>query len=200
MPSSERMWSGAERWAEDGLSASPDLVCALATPICDRVSSRGHSPARPTVADSGRRQMSRSRTNGRLRAPRHAGFTLLEMLAVIVLIGIIGTVVAVQVSGDMQKGKYRAGKAQLITLSQEIENYALDNGSPPSDLNALVAAPSGAPNWLGPYAKPSQLNDPYSHAFGYRYPGKHGSFDLIFYGADGKAGGSGMNKDLGNWQ
>jgi len=60
---------------------------------------------------------------------RSAGFTLLEMLAVIVLIGVIGAVVVTQVGKNMDKGKYGAGKAQLVTLSQKIENYALDNGS-----------------------------------------------------------------------
>jgi general secretion pathway protein G len=122
------------------------------------------------------------------------------MLAVIVLIGIIGTIVVTQVGKNMQKGKYGAGKAQLITLTQKIENYALDNGSPPSNLKALVTQPAGASNWLGPYAKASDLKDPFGHAFGYSYPGKHGRFDLIFYGQDGKPGGKGFNKDVGNWQ
>ncbi len=128
------------------------------------------------------------------------GFTLLEMLAVIVLIGIVGTIVVTQVGKNMQKGKYGAGKAQLITLGQKIQNYALDNGAPPQSLEALVKQPSGDANWLGPYAKASDLKDPWGHAFGYKYPGQHGSFDLIFYGQDGKPGGDGFNKDVGNWQ
>ena len=132
-------------------------------------------------------------------AKRAAGFTLLEMLAVIVLIGIIGTVVVTQVGKNMDKGKYGAGKAQLITLSQKIENYALDNGTPPQQLEDLVTKPANAPNWQGPYAKESELKDPWGHAFGYKYPGDHGSFDLIFYGRDGKPGGEGYDKDVGNW-
>ncbi|HEX7339327.1 MAG TPA: type II secretion system major pseudopilin GspG [Rhodanobacteraceae bacterium] len=128
------------------------------------------------------------------------GFTLLEMLAVIVLIGIIGAIVVTQVGKNMQKGKYGAGKAQLMTLGQDIQNYALDNGSPPESLKALVTKPTDASNWLGPYAKASQLKDPFGHAFGYKYPGEHGTFDLVFYGADGKPGGTGFNKDVGNWQ
>lgn len=134
------------------------------------------------------------------RAARVAGFTLLEMLAVIVLIGVIGAVVVTQVGKNVDKGKYGAGKAQLTTLSQKIENYALDNGSPPQQLDALVTKPPAAPNWQGPYAKPSDLHDPWGHAFGYQSPGDHGSFDLIFYGQDGKAGGEGYSKDVGNWQ
>jgi len=131
---------------------------------------------------------------------RSAGFTLLEMLAVIVLIGIIGAVVVTQVGKNVDKGKYGAGKAQITTLSQKVENYALDNGSPPPQLQDLAVKPSNAPNWQGPYAKPSDLKDPWGHAFGYKYPGDHGSFDLIFYGQDGKPGGEGYSADVGNWQ
>ncbi|MDF3980385.1 type II secretion system major pseudopilin GspG [Luteibacter sp. PPL201] len=132
---------------------------------------------------------------------RHArGFTLLEMLAVIVLIGIIGAIVVTQVGKNVDKGKYGAGKAQLTTLSQKIENYALDNGTPPAQLGDLIAKPADAPGWQGPYAKESDLKDPWGHAFGYRYPGEHGNFDLVFYGQDGKAGGDGYSADVGNWQ
>jgi general secretion pathway protein G len=138
------------------------------------------------------------------RQPRrpgsNAGFTLLEMLAVIVLIGIIGAVVVTQVGKNVDKGKYGAGKAQLMTLNQKIENYALDNGAPPQQLEGLAVKPANAPNWQGPYAKESDLKDPWGHAFGYQYPGQNGSFDLIFYGQDGKPGGDGYSKDVGNWQ
>ena len=122
------------------------------------------------------------------------------MLAVIVLIGIIGAVVVTQVGKNVDKGKYGAGKAQLTTLSQKVENYALDNGTPPQQLEDLVTKPANAPNWQGPYAKASDLKDPWGHAFGYQYPGEHGSFDLIFYGQDGKPGGDGYSKDVGNWE
>jgi len=135
-----------------------------------------------------------------LRAARAHGFTLLEMLAVIVLIGIIGAVVVTQVGKNVDKGKYGAGKAQLTTLSQKIENYALDNGSPPQQLQDLIAKPANARNWQGPYAKESELKDPWGHAFGYKYPGDHGNFDLIFYGQDGQPGGEGYSADVGNWQ
>ena len=131
---------------------------------------------------------------------KSGGFTLLEMLAVIVLIGIIGAVVVTQVGKNVDKGKYGAGKAQLTTLSQKIENYSLDNGSAPSQLADLVTKPANAANWQGPYSKESGLKDPWGHAFGYQSPGQHGSFDLVFYGQDGKPGGDGYSKDWGNWQ
>jgi len=143
---------------------------------------------------------SRFAAPGSLRARHAKGFTLLEMLAVIVLIGIIGAVVVTQVGKNVDKGKYGAGKAQLTTLSQKIENYALDNGSPPKSLDDLINKPGDASNWQGPYAKPSELKDPWGHSFGYKYPGEHGSFDLIFYGQDGQPGGDNNSADVGNWQ
>jgi len=131
---------------------------------------------------------------------RSRGFTLLEMLAVIVLLGIVATIVVRQVGGNVDKGKYGAGKAQLASLSMKVESYGLDMGSPPRDLSQLLDKPAGASHWAGPYAKPSDLKDPFGHPFGYRYPGEHGSFDLIFYGQDGQPGGAGYNADLGNWE
>ena len=129
-----------------------------------------------------------------------SGFTLLEMLAVIVLIGIIGTIVVRQVGHSVDRGKYGAGKAQLTTLAAAIDSYSLDNSSPPPNLAALVSKPDNAPNWQGPYIKKSQLKDPWGHAFGYRYPGQHGSYDLVFYGRNGRPGGTGYDADVGNWQ
>ncbi len=134
------------------------------------------------------------------RASRVSGFTLLEMLAVIALIGIVAVAVITKVIPSFDKGKYKTGKIQLNTLSQDIDNYMLDNGSPPRQLQDLVAKPVNAPNWQGPYAKESQLRDPYGHDFGYQYPGQHAKYDLIFYGEDGKPGGDGLNADAGNWQ
>jgi general secretion pathway protein G len=128
------------------------------------------------------------------------GFTLLEMLAVIVLLGIVATIVVRQVGGNVDKGKYGAGKAQLASLSMKIESYGLDVGSPPKDLQQMLAKPANASGWAGPYAKPSDLKDPFGHAFGYRFPGQHGPFDLIFFGQDGQPGGDGYNADLGNWE
>ncbi|TKK12206.1 type II secretion system protein GspG [Pseudomonas fluorescens] len=131
---------------------------------------------------------------------RQGGFTLLEMLAVIVLLGIVATIVVRQVGGNVDKGKYGAGKAQLASLSMKIDSYALDVGAPPNNLQQLLYKPASASNWAGPYAKPSELKDPFGHGVGYRFPGEHGAFDLIFYGQDGQPGGEGYSADLGNWE
>ena len=140
----------------------------------------------------------RQRTLGRHTAAR--GFTLLEMLAVIVLIGIIGAVVVTQVGKNVDKGKYGAGKAQVQALAGKVEGYALDNGSPPARLEDLISKPGNAANWMGPYAKESDMKDPFGHPFQYKAPGEHGDFDIRFLGKDGQAGGDGVNADWGNWQ
>jgi general secretion pathway protein G len=134
------------------------------------------------------------------RVARAAGFSLIEMLAVIVLIGIVAGIVVQQVGKNVDKGKYGAGKAQVQALAGKIEAYALDNGSPPARLEDLTSKPGNATNWMGPYAKESDLKDPFGHAFQYRAPGEHGDFDVLFLGKDGQAGGDGVNADYGNWQ
>jgi general secretion pathway protein G len=132
--------------------------------------------------------------------PRSLGFTLLEMLAVIVLLGIVGVIVARSVSGRVDTGKWDAGKIGVTKLDQDVQAYALDNGSPPKSPDDLITKPLNAPSWNGPYAKPADLSDPFGHPYGYVYPGKHGQYDIIFYGRDGKPGGEGIDRDYGNWQ
>lgn len=135
------------------------------------------------------------------RVPRFGrGFTLLEMLAVIVLLGIVGVIVARSVSGRVDTGKWDAGKIGVTKLDQDVQAYALDNGSPPKSPDDLITKPLNAPSWNGPYAKPADLNDPFGHPYFYAYPGKHGQYDIIFYGRDNAPGGEGVNRDYGNWQ
>ena len=122
------------------------------------------------------------------------------MRAVRGLLGSGAARVVRRVGGNVDKGKCGAGKAQLASLSMKIESYGLDVGSPPKTLQQLVDKPGNTAGWAGPYAKPSDLKDPFGHAFGYRFPGEHGAFDLIFYGQDGQPGGEGYSADLGNWE
>lgn len=139
--------------------------------------------------------------NKPLRAPAGVfGMTLIEILAVIVLIGIVMAVVAQQVFQRVETGKVNAAKAQLQSLGMKIEAYALDNGRLPQRLEDLVQRPADARNWNGPYARESDLRDPWGNAFVYRVPGERGPFDLISYGADGRPGGEGNARDLGNWE
>jgi general secretion pathway protein G len=132
---------------------------------------------------------------------RSAGFTLIEMIAVLVLIGLIMSVVANKIGDSINRGKVNAGIAQMRSLATKVENYALDNGSPPASLNDLITRPGDASNWNGPYANEAALKDPFGHAFQYKAPGDDGrDYDLIFLGKDGQPGGDGLNKDVGSWQ
>ena len=141
-----------------------------------------------------------ARTVVHAQSRRTQGFTLIEMVMVIALIGIVMSVVGSYAVQRFNQGKYNAGKAAVHSLDMKIQAYMLDNGGAPANLNDLAVRPSNAANWNGPYAKPGDLNDPFNHPFGYKVPGDHGEYDVIFYGKDGKAGGEGMDKDVGNWE
>jgi len=137
---------------------------------------------------------SRSRAPG---APsRQAGFSLLEIIIVLILIGGILALVGSRLLGGADRGKANLARSQVQTLAGKIENYQLDTGSLPQRLDDLVVAPQNAPNWLGPYAKEAELKDPWGHAIEYRAPGESQDFDLISYGKDGKAGGSSFDADI----
>jgi len=131
---------------------------------------------------------------------RAAGFTLIEMIAVLVLIGIVMAIVGGKVMQNFQNGEYKAGIAGVHSLEMKVQAYMLDNGAAPQSLNDLITRPGTATNWNGPYAKESDLKDPFQHPYLYKAPGEHGDFDIIFYGKDGQPGGDGLNKDFGNWQ
>ena len=140
-------------------------------------------------------------TMQRRGVPLHAaGFTLIEMIAVLVLIGVVMAIVGGRVMQNFQSGQYKAGVAGVKSLEMKVQAYNLDNGSNPASLNDLVARPGNASNWNGPYAKESDLKDPFQHPYTYKVPGDHGDFDIIFLGKDGQPGGDGLNKDYGNWQ
>jgi general secretion pathway protein G len=128
------------------------------------------------------------------------GFTLIEMVMVIALIGIVMGVVGNYAFSRFNQGKYDAGRLAVRSLSGKIEIYIVQNGSAPQSLNDLVTRPGNAQDWNGPYAKESDLKDPFGHPFQYKAPGEHGDFDLIFLGKDGAPGGDNLNKDFGNWQ
>jgi general secretion pathway protein G len=129
-----------------------------------------------------------------------AGFTLIEMIAVLVLIGVVMAIVGGRVIGNFQSGQYKAGVAGVKSLEMKVQAYMLDNGGNPQSLNDLVQRPGTATNWNGPYAKEADLKDPFGHPYQYKVPGDHGDFDIIFLGKDGQPGGDGLNKDYGNWQ
>ena len=138
---------------------------------------------------------------------RRAGFTLVELMVVIVIIGLLATVVAINVLPAQGKAMVGKAKADISTLEQAIETYRLDNLTFPDDrqgLQALVAAPAGLSQperyREGGYVR-RLPKDPWGQDYQYRRPSTHGGqFDVFSWGADGKAGGEGEDADLGNWQ
>lgn len=129
------------------------------------------------------------------RAHGQRGMSLIEIIIVIVLIGAVLTFVGSRVIGGKDRGDYNLGKSAVQTLAGKIENFRMDTGRLPNSLDELVTAPGDASGWLGPYAKATELRDPFGHPYEYRAPGENGDFDLVFLGKDGRPGGTSTNAD-----
>ena len=130
------------------------------------------------------------------------GFTLVELIVVMVIIGILASFVYVKFIGKVGVSRQNAAKAQIEIFNQALELYRLDTGQYPSSeqgLNALNEDP-GIENWAGPYLKKAVPNDPWNRPYNYQYPGNHGDYDITSYGADGSPGGEEENKDLNSWE
>ena len=135
-----------------------------------------------------------------VRSPM-AGFTLLELLAVLVILGLIGSIAVPQVFKWLDKANVDAARIQVEALGGAIDLYRLETGSYPPTLSALITRPDGHGHWNGPYLKKPVLpNDPWGRAYQYRFPGSHGHYDLYSWGADGADGGDGSNADITNWK
>ncbi len=132
-----------------------------------------------------------------------AGFTLVELLVVLIILGLIAAFAAPRVIKFVGGAKTDSAKIQIERLSGVLDLYRLQVGRYPSDeesLNALMEAPADAPNWDGPYLKKADsLNDPWGRPYLYRFPGEHGDYDLYTLGADGQDGGEGEDRDLTSW-
>lgn len=134
------------------------------------------------------------------RSNRARGFSLVELLAVIMLLGIIAGIVVPKVFGQAEKGKWQASKTKVSSVSAKVESYALDVGRPPEQLKDLISKPGNAENWAGPYARDSDLKDGWGREFEYKAPGEHGDFDVVSLGSDGQPGGEKWARDIGNWE
>lgn len=131
-----------------------------------------------------------------------AGFTLLELLVVMVIIGLLAGFVAPQYFGQVAKSERKAARAQIAELEKALDQFRLDVGRYPTTeqgLGALVARPANLGKWDGPYLRKSVPLDPWGHPYVYVYPGTNGSeFDLISLGKDGQPGGAGDGEDISN--
>ena len=139
----------------------------------------------------------------RQRRRRQAGFTLVELLVVLIILGLIAAFAAPRVIKFVGGAKTDSAKIQIERLSGVLDLYRLQVGRYPSEdegLNALMEQPADAPDWEGPYLKKADaLIDPWRRPYIYRFPGEHGDYDLYSLGADGADGGEGENRDLTSW-
>jgi len=133
----------------------------------------------------------------------NSGFTLVELLVVMIIIGLLAALVGPRFIRQEEKAKVKAAKAQIELLGTALDTYRLDIGRYPSSeegLDALLRKPSSAEKWDGPYLKKDLPLDPWGKAYVYKSPGDHGAFDLLSYGADGVSGGEGDNHDISSWE
>jgi general secretion pathway protein G len=145
----------------------------------------------------------RSRSRRRpARVHGEGGFTLVEMLVVITIIGLVMGLVGPRVLNYLGEAKVKAAKIQIESFGGALDLFYLDVGHYPSvseGLTALVERPTNAPVWNGPYLKNASVPaDPWGHAYVYRVPGEKGPYQIVSLGSDGQEGGSGTAADIGN--
>ena len=135
---------------------------------------------------------------------RDRGFTLLELLVVLAILGLLAAVVGPQVIRYLGSSRTQTARVQVKNIAASLELFKLDVGRYPTaaeGLSSLVASPTPAPGgWNGPYLpQASALNDPLGHQYHFLAPGKHGETDVWTLGSDNAEGGSGEASDVGNW-
>jgi len=147
--------------------------------------------------------MRAAKAAGARRRAGRCGYTLMELLVVLVILGLIAALVAPQVIGYLGGARHDAARLQIDRLSGVLDLYYLETGGYPSTeqgLAALVERPDGAIAWNGPYIrKADALTDPWGNPYLYKAPGEHGEYDLSSLGADGQPGGEGEDADITNW-
>lgn len=133
---------------------------------------------------------------------RSLGFTLVELLVVLAILGLLAGLVGPRVLGQLDGAKSKTAAVQVKDLEQAAELFKLDVGRFPTNgegLEALVTNP-GVNGWNGPYLRRGLPNDPWGNAYRYQFPGRNAELDIYTYGADNAPGGSGESADIGNWQ
>ena len=134
---------------------------------------------------------------------RTDGFTLLELLVVLAILGMIALIAVPQVLNYLERAKTDTTGIQIESIGAALDLYRLDVGRYPSEeegIETLVRRPVGVEKWNGPYVKKSEsLIDPWGNAYLYRFPGEHGKYDLYSFGADAAEGGEDENQDVVSW-
>ena len=138
------------------------------------------------------------RPSGARRA-KARGFTLVELLLVLIIRALIGGLVLPNIIGRAEGAKVKAASSQIDRLAMAVETYYMDTNTFPEALDQLVDNNGGVAGWNGPYVKKSILKDPWNRDYVYQYPGEKGQFDITSLGADGQPGGEETNADIDNW-
>lgn len=136
------------------------------------------------------------------RPSASSGFTLLELLVVVAIIGLLAGYVGPKYFGQLGKAESKAARAQIVALEKALDQYRLDVGRYPTTeqgLIALNAKPNGVSKWAGPYLKQNVPLDPWGQPYQYKSPGEHGDVDILSFGHDGKPGGNGEDADIVSW-
>src|SRR4030042_1750522 len=134
---------------------------------------------------------------------RENGFTLIEILVVMIIIGLLAALVGPRFFGKVSTAKLGAAKAQIELFGTALDTFRLDVGKyPPTEegLKALREKPSGVEGWNGPYLPKEIPLDPWKRPYIYKSPGEHGDYDLISHGLDGAEGGEGENQEVVSWK
>lgn len=172
-------------------------LCRLAGRVAQRLDADAHGicikPFRHTTEGLG--------MNNKKRSQR--GFTLLELLVVLVVLGLLAGIVAPKYFSQLGRSEAKVARAQIEGLSKALDLYRLEVGHYPNTeqgLQALVTAPSDEARWSGPYLQKKVPQDPWGRNYIYRQPGENGEYDLLSMGKDGQPGGDGENAEVTSWQ
>jgi general secretion pathway protein G len=140
----------------------------------------------------------------RARSGGEAGFTLVEILVVITIIGLIMALVGPRVLNYLAESKVKAARIQVESFASSLDLFYLDAGRYPTTsegLAALSQRPGSVDAWNGPYLRGGVVpNDPWGHPYIYRSPGEHGAYEIVSYGSDGQEGGTGTAADIESWK
>jgi len=156
-----------------------------------------------TDGDSDRELRSRKRFSLSQISVSYRGFTLVELVVVLVILGLLAALVVPTFMRQEEKARVKAAKVQIELFNTSLKMFRLDVGRYPAaqeGLEALRRSPASLERWDGPYLEKEVPSDPWGRPYVYKSPGEHGPYDLLSYGADGTPGGEGENRDITSWE